>query len=289
MIRKTYASTALKDWTPEELLELLKVSRTNNSAKDITGMLVYSDRTFFQVLEGEEKAVNELFKTIEKDNRHKDISVIETKKITEREFPYWSMGFENMDTSALAEVEGLGNLVEGELTAASLASNKNMIGPLMRHLRSKLIKAASPGTHEELPMKHEDPFIRFLHLSIRSGVKVLAFLMVLVIMLGILDVVFVMYEKMSEPPYFHLSINEILETFGAFLAVLIAIEIFLNITLYIRSDVIPVKLVVATALMAISRKVIVFDYHHLDPAYVSSSALVVFALGITYWLLDKKH
>jgi uncharacterized membrane protein (DUF373 family) len=152
-----------------------------------------------------------------------------------------------------------------------------------------LIKAASPGAHEELPMEHEDPFIRFLHLSIRSGVKVLAFLMVLVIMLGILDVVFVMYEKMSEPPYFHLSINEMLETFGAFLAVLIAIEIFLNITLYIRSDVIPVKLVVATALMAISRKVIVFDYHHLDPAYVSSSALVVIALGITYWLLDKKH
>jgi uncharacterized membrane protein (DUF373 family) len=194
-----------------------------------------------------------------------------------------------MDTSALAEVEGLGNLVEGELTVASLASNKNMIGPLMRHLRSKLIKAVSPGAHEELPMEHEDPFIRFLHLSIRSGVKVLAFLMVLVIMLGILDVVFVMYEKMSEPPYFHLSINEMLETFGAFLAVLIAIEIFLNITLYIRSDVIPVKLVVATALMAISRKVIVFDYHHLDPAYVSSSALVVIALGITYWLLDKKH
>ncbi|OYV16473.1 MAG: hypothetical protein CG438_1611, partial [Methylococcaceae bacterium NSP1-1] len=52
MIRKTYASTALKDWTPEELLELLKVCRDNNAAKDITGMLVYSDRTFFQVLEG---------------------------------------------------------------------------------------------------------------------------------------------------------------------------------------------------------------------------------------------
>jgi len=78
-----------------------------------------------------------------------------------------------------------------------------------------------------------------------------------------------------------LSIDELLATFGAFLAVLIAIEIFLYITLYIRSNAIPVKLVVATALMAISRKVIVFDYHHLDTAYASSSALVVFALGIT--------
>jgi uncharacterized membrane protein (DUF373 family) len=164
-----------------------------------------------------------------------------------------------------------------------------MVGPLMRHLRSKMIKAASPGTHEELPMEHDDPFIRFLHISIRTGVKILAFLMVIVIMLGILDVVFVMYDKMSEPPYFHLSINELLQTFGAFLAVLIAIEIFLNITLYIRSDVIPVKLVVATGLMAISRKIIVFDYHELNPEFVSGSAMVVLALGITYWLLDKKH
>jgi uncharacterized membrane protein (DUF373 family) len=80
------------------------------------------------------------------------------------------------------------------------------------------------------------------------------------------------------------------------LVVLIAIEIFINITLYIRSDVIPVKLVVATALMAISRKIIVFDYKHLDPAFVSSSALVVFALGITgvdlfvrYKTMSYKH
>ncbi|MDD5319679.1 MAG: phosphate-starvation-inducible PsiE family protein [Methylococcales bacterium] len=39
--------------------------------------------------------------------------------------------------------------------------------------------------------------------------------------------------------------------------------------------------------MAISRKVIVFDFHLLEPAYVSSSAFVVLALGLTYWLLDK--
>jgi hypothetical protein len=64
MIRKTFTSTALKDWLPEELFELSKVCKTNNSAKDITGELVYSDRVFFQVLEGEENLVNELFKTI---------------------------------------------------------------------------------------------------------------------------------------------------------------------------------------------------------------------------------
>ena len=47
-----------------------------------------------------------------------------------------------------------------------------------------------------------------------------------------------------------------LATFGAFMAVLIAIEILINITIYLRDDVIHVKIVMATALMAIARKVL---------------------------------
>ena len=113
--------------------------------------------------------------------------------------------------------------------------------------------------------------------------------MVVVILLSISDVLFTIYDKISHPPYLMLTSNDLLETFGTFLIVLIAIEIFINITLYIRSDVIPVKLVVATALMAISRKIIVFDYKHLDPQYVSASGLVLVALGITYWLVQKHH
>ena len=59
-----------------------------------------------------------------------------------------------------------------------------------------------------------------------------------------------------------MTTNDLLETLGAFLVVLIAIGIFINITLYIRSNVIKVKLVVATALIAISRIVIVSDYKY---------------------------
>ena len=184
-------------------------------------------------------------------------------------------------------MEGLNDFFEHDFTPSGFASHKNIIGPLLSHLRSKLVKQVATECHEELPTEHDDPFIRFLHLTIRGGVKFLALLMVGVILLSIVDVVFTIYDKISDPPYLVMTTNDLLETFGAFLAVLIAIEIFINITLYIRSDVIPVKLVVATALMAISRKVIVFDYKHLDPAFVSASALVVVALGITYMLIQK--
>lgn len=134
----------------------------------------------------------------------------------------------------------------------------------------------------------DDPFMGFLHKIIRGAIRVLSALMVLVIVWGIGDVVYVLYQRLMTPPFMLLSISDILETFGAFLAVLIAIEIFINITLYLKTNVIPVKLVVATALMAISRKVIIFDFEKLTPMYIIGTATVVTALGVTYWLISKR-
>lgn len=123
---------------------------------------------------------------------------------------------------------------------------------------------------------------------IQFAVKILAFLMVLVILWGIGDVIYVLYQRLMDPPIFLLNINDILATFGAFLAVLIAIEIYVNIKMYLSSSAIPVRLVVATALMAISRKVIIFDFEELRPEYIYGVAAVILALGITYWLITKK-
>lgn len=124
--------------------------------------------------------------------------------------------------------------------------------------------------------------------GIRIVIKLLAVLMVLVILLCVADVVFVLYEKLTTPPLFLLDLNDIFVVFASFLAVLIAIEIFANITLYLRDDVIHIRLVVATALMAIARKVIVLDFSKLDPQYVYAIGVVVLALGVTYALVASK-
>ena len=148
-----------------------------------------------------------------------------------------------------------------------------------------------PYEHEpghDLHLEHEDPTICFLHKIIRIAVKVLAVLMVLVIVWGIGDVIFVLYKRLTQPPFLLLQINDILATFGAFLGVLIAIEIFINIRMYLSTNVIPVRLVVATALMAIARKVIIFDFEKITPPFILGTAAVVFALGVTYWLISKK-
>ena len=112
--------------------------------------------------------------------------------------------------------------------------------------------------------------------------------MTLVIMWSVADVAWVLYQRAIASPIGLLNVNDILVSFGAFMATLIAIEIFLNIVLYLRDDVLHVKLVLATALMAIARKVIVLDYKNLEPEYIYATAAVIFALSIGYWLVAKK-
>jgi len=150
----------------------------------------------------------------------------------------------------------------------------------------KLSSEHEPG--HDLHLEYEDRTICYLHRIIRFAVRVLAILMVMVIVWGIGDVLFVLYQRLTAPPFLLLQIDDLLATFGAFLAVLIAIEIFINIRMYLSTNIIPVRLVIATALMAIARKVIIFDYEQITPPFIYGTAAVVLSLGITYWLITKR-
>ncbi|HBT88171.1 phosphate-starvation-inducible PsiE family protein [Desulfobacter sp.] len=132
---------------------------------------------------------------------------------------------------------------------------------------------------------NDEPLILKLRAIIRFAVRVLALIMTAVILWGVVDVCWVLYQELISPPRFLLTISDILATFGAFMAVLIAIEIFVNICIYLREDVIHVQIVMATALMAIARKVIILDFNKTSPEYVWAIAGVVFAMSIGYFLV----
>lgn len=135
--------------------------------------------------------------------------------------------------------------------------------------------------------KVQEPLVRVLRWVIAMAVRVLAVLMTAVVILGVIDVAWMLHQKAMAEPRLVLTITDILATFGAFMAVLIAIEIFVNIILYLREDVIHVKIVMATALMAIARKVIIMDFDEVSPEYVWGIAAVVLAMSIGYWLIHK--
>lgn len=144
--------------------------------------------------------------------------------------------------------------------------------------------------HEEkLPDVEADVLLKVLMRVIHHAVRLLAVLMTLVILWGVADVVYVLYDRVIAEPFMMLTVSDILTIFGSFMAVLIAVEIFLNITVYIKYEALPIKMVIATALMAISRKIIILDFKELDWPYIIAIAAAVLSLGLTYWLISYKQ
>ena len=136
-------------------------------------------------------------------------------------------------------------------------------------------------------MEAKDPLIKNLQIVIRLSVRALAILMVFVIVMGVVDVGWTLWQQLLTPPSFILTISDMLATFGAFMAVLIAIEIFINITVYLREDAIHVKIVMATALMAIARKVIILDLDKTEPLDLLGIAALMITTSIGYWLVIR--
>jgi hypothetical protein len=101
-----YMSSAYKLLSDEELLDILTDSRKNNAAKNLTGMLLYGEGAFVQVLEGDAEAVDLTFKRIQLDYRHRNIITIISGEIEQRNFPEWSMGFKTVNADVLRQFEG---------------------------------------------------------------------------------------------------------------------------------------------------------------------------------------
>lgn len=142
--------------------------------------------------------------------------------------------------------------------------------------------------HDQLPEHNDDSLINALHLFIRLAVRVMSVMMVAVIGWGVVDAGFVIYEKIMTEPRFLIEMSDFFVIFGSFMIVLIAIEIFINIRLYLGTNVLPVKLVIATALMAVARKVIVLDLEEsVSSEYLLALGVLIIALGVTYWLISK--
>lgn len=102
-----YCSAAIPALSPADLGAILEIARRKNSQLSVTGMLLYSSGSFFQVLEGDEATVMELFARIADDRRHTNATMIIREPIARRAFGDWTMGFAEIDAPELANIEGL--------------------------------------------------------------------------------------------------------------------------------------------------------------------------------------
>lgn len=96
LVRLLYASRATTPLLPAVVDSIMEQSRKNNACRGVTGMLCFSEDIFLQVLEGGRDAVCDLFGTIMRDSRNKDVRLLTYEEIAERRFGGWTMGQVNI-------------------------------------------------------------------------------------------------------------------------------------------------------------------------------------------------
>jgi len=106
MLQLVYASAAKRLLDPLQLRSILETARRNNTRLGVTGILLYHDGSFFQVLEGEESTVRALFARISEDPRHERVVELRSGPVVERSFSAWTMGFVTLDTKLFQALPG---------------------------------------------------------------------------------------------------------------------------------------------------------------------------------------
>lgn len=97
MIQLAYTSIANREMKQSALLSLLQQARMFNSKHNVSGILLYKDKSFFQVLEGETESIDKLMLSISGDTRHRSVNIIYRRALETRNFVAWSMGFVNIE------------------------------------------------------------------------------------------------------------------------------------------------------------------------------------------------
>ena len=111
LVELSYLSESVSDMSFLGLMRLLESARAFNQKHGVTGILLYDNQQFGQVIEGERQNIMKVWKRIQEDKRHHRIELLEIREISSRSFPTWLLRFYGGDTlirdyPALAEVVG---------------------------------------------------------------------------------------------------------------------------------------------------------------------------------------
>lgn len=132
-----YVSAAVTWFSDAELQALLRNCRPQNQQAGITGMLLYKDGNFMQVLEGDELTVRALLQRIAADLRHRGMVTLDSGHTLERQFFGWHMGFANLntDTSVAGLPEGYSAFMDLPLTDTGFGQGPGHCWQLLRLFR----------------------------------------------------------------------------------------------------------------------------------------------------------
>lgn len=134
----------------------------------------------------------------------------------------------------------------------------------------------------------DENFLNLVH-SLEGVIsKVLSVAMLIVIIVAVFDLAIILSKELfSEPVGFYNT--TLIELFGLFLNILIALELLENISAYLKKHIIQVELVIVTSLIAVARKLIILDLTKTSGIQLVGLAIAIFALSISYWIVRRSN
>ena len=142
-------------------------------------------------------------------------------------------------------------------------------------------------------MFKDENFLKIIHRVENIVSKILSVALVIVIMVSVFDLMVVLVKDLFGTKPYGLFTQTLIEIFGLFLNILIALELLENITSYLKKHIVQVELVVVTALIAVARKVIIFDstkYPKEDLIALAAASLALAeSYGIIRWVNYQKN
>ena len=114
LIHLAYVSTQTRDMKAADLISLLTEVRGLNESRNISGLLLHKNQSFFQVIEGSRARVQETFNNIMRDQRHEGVEDLFDEPLEAREFSNWQMGFLDLDGIDVSMLRGYSNFFDSD-------------------------------------------------------------------------------------------------------------------------------------------------------------------------------
>ena len=125
-----YISQAVRKMSPEDLSNIQETAKQNNAPIDVTGSLFYNGGWFLQVLEGPAATLDQLYKKIERDPRHKNSRVLYNEPASFRTFPRWSMNMTNLNDRQADKYDELVEVLEAAQANRKIGSTSPAVALL---------------------------------------------------------------------------------------------------------------------------------------------------------------
>ena len=106
-----------------------------------------------------------------------------------------------------------------------------------------------------------------------------------ILILAFIDIVYEIKQKVFMPPRFIIDADGLMDLFSLLLVILIGLELLETVKAYLKDDIVHVEFIILVAIIAIARKVIVWDFNKFKVEELYSLAAMIVGLGITYFLI----